>query len=34
MRAEWIKESEKAGLKTAAQVMEKVNAIHAEIMGK
>ena len=33
MRAEWVAESEKAGLKTAAQVMEKVKAIHAEIMG-
>jgi TRAP-type C4-dicarboxylate transport system substrate-binding protein len=34
MRAEWIVEAEKAGLKNAAQVMEQVKAIHAEIVGK
>lgn len=34
MRADWVKESEKAGLKTAAQVMEKVKAIHRQIVGQ
>ena len=34
LRAEWIKESEKAGLKTAAQVMEKVAALHKQVVGK
>ena len=33
MRAEWIAEAEKAGLKSAAQVMEKVKKIHAEVVG-
>jgi len=34
LQADWVKESEKAGLATAAQVMEKVRAIHQKVMGQ
>jgi TRAP-type C4-dicarboxylate transport system substrate-binding protein len=34
MQADWVAESEKAGMKTAAQVMEKVRVIHQQAMSR